>query len=55
MWQLVCGFGLFGIIGASGHTLNADAIAEFIGWPTSSPFQTEVGPANLAFGRLFIL
>ena len=55
LWQLVCGFGLFGIIGAFGHILNADAIAESIGWPTRNPFQTEVGIANLAFGILGIL
>lgn len=55
LWQLVCGFGLFGIIGASGHILNADVIAESIGWPTGNPFQTEVGIANLAFGILGIL
>lgn len=55
LWQLVCGIGLFGIIGASGHILNADAIAKSIGWPTGNPFQTEVGLANLAFGILGLL
>lgn len=55
LWQLVCGFGLFGILGAAGHVLNADAIAKSIGWPTGSPFQTEVGIANLAFGILGLL
>ncbi len=41
-----------GIAGALGHLFAADAVAEGIGWPTGSPFQLEMGFANLAFGVL---
>lgn len=55
LWQLVFGIGLSGLLGATGHILNADAVAESIGWPAGNPFQTEVGFANLAFGVLGLL
>ncbi|HCA41951.1 MAG TPA: hypothetical protein DEP28_01715 [Bacteroidetes bacterium] len=38
------------LLAAAGHLLIPDQIAESIGWPTGSPFQTEVGLANLGFG-----
>lgn len=47
---------LYGIGGFSGivsfffHTFQADRLAEHIGWPAGSPFQTEVAVANLAIG-----
>jgi len=41
-----------GIAGALGHFFASDAVAEAIGWPTGSPFQLEMGFANLAFGVL---
>ncbi len=37
------------------HVFLSDAVAESIGWPTGSPFQLEVGFANLAIGLLGIL
>jgi hypothetical protein len=41
-----------GIVGALGHFFASDAVAEAIGWPTGSPFQLEMGFANLAMGVL---
>jgi F0F1-type ATP synthase assembly protein I len=41
-----------GIAGAMGHFFAADAVAESIGWETGSPFQLEMGFANLAMGVL---
>jgi hypothetical protein len=47
------GFGAAsGIAGALGHFFASDAVAEAIGWPTGSPFQLEMGFANLAMGVL---
>lgn len=42
--------GLQGLLAASGHILMPNTIAEQIGWPTGSPFQFEIGIANLAVG-----
>jgi hypothetical protein len=55
LYFLVVDIGVFGVIGASGHIFRADEIAEEIGWPTGSPFQYEVGVANLGFGVTGIL
>ena len=41
-------FGIF-------HIFKGDKIAEFIGWEKGSPFQYEVGLADLAMGVLGIL
>lgn len=41
-----------GIGGAIAHLFYADTIADLIGWPEGSPFQKEVGFANLAIGVL---
>ncbi len=40
---------------AVGHIFKADVIAEQIGWKKGSPFQFEVGIANLAIGVLAIM
>jgi hypothetical protein len=37
------------------HVFTPHQIAGYIGWPPDSPFQQEVGYANLAFGILGIL
>lgn len=42
--------GLQGLLAASGHILMPNKIAEQIGWPIGSPFQFEIGIANLAIG-----
>src|SRR5205807_2837114 len=39
----------------SGHLLKADDVARSIGWPPRSPFQWEVGVADLGWGVLGIL
>ncbi|MDX1436343.1 MAG: DUF6790 family protein [Anaerolineales bacterium] len=41
-----------GIAGAMGHLFASDVVARSIGWETGSPFQLEIGFANLAFGIL---
>ncbi len=47
---------VLGVSGATGmfnvmaHTVFAADVAASIGWPAGSPFQTEVGFANLAIG-----
>src|SRR6266508_2718282 len=47
--------GVAGIISASGHLLKADDVARSIGWPPGSPFQWEVGVADLGWGVLGVL
>ena len=54
-WIFLFGIGLTGIFGFFGHTVMADYTANFIGWPTGSPFQTEVAIANLGLGVLGII
>jgi 4-amino-4-deoxy-L-arabinose transferase-like glycosyltransferase len=44
-----------GIGGFFGHVFISDSVAESIGWRTGSPFQLEVGFANLAIGILGIV
>lgn len=44
--------GAFGILSGMGHLFASDAVAESIGWPAGSPFQLEMGFANLAVGVL---
>jgi hypothetical protein len=41
-----------GIGGFFGHMFLSDFVAESIGWPAGSPFQLEMGFANLAIGVL---
>ena len=51
------GFGVAGsgIGGFFAHVFVSDIVAESIGWPAGSPFQLEVGFANLAIGILGIV
>jgi hypothetical protein len=44
--------GVQGFVFASGHLFFADRVADSIGWARGSPFQFEVGLANLALGVL---
>jgi len=46
--------GIGGLYGGFMHIAYGDMLAAFIGWP-QSPFQFEVGVANLAFGVTGIL
>lgn len=47
--------GAGGLGGAFGHLFLSDLVAEGIGWPAGSPFQLEMGYANLALGILGLL
>ena len=47
--------GIQGFIYATGHMFFSDPVAESIGWPKDSPFQWEVGLANLSYGVLGVL
>ena len=44
-----------GIANWGGHIFAADQVAESIGWATGSPFQLEMGFANLSYGILSII
>lgn len=48
----VAGSGLGGFFG---HIFLSDIVARSVGWPTGSPFQLEMGFANLALGVLGIM
>ncbi len=54
LYTLLVGVGVGGLFGAMGHLFAADRVAEQLGWATGSPFQTEVGLFDLAFGVLGI-
>jgi hypothetical protein len=49
---LMYGVGVGGVVGAIGHTIFADQVAESIGWPKHSGFQFEVAMSNLGLGIL---
>jgi uncharacterized protein DUF6790 len=51
---LVISIGISSLIGFVGHIFFADQIAADIGWAAGSPFQREVGFANLSIGVLGI-
>lgn len=52
MYLLAISVGANGIGGAFGHLFLSDLVAEGIGWSAGSPFQLEMGYANLAIGVL---
>lgn len=52
MYLLAISVGASGLGGAFGHLFLSDIVAEGIGWPAGSPFQLEMGFANLAIGVL---
>ncbi len=54
LYTLVVGVGVGYLFAGLGHLLMADRIAEQLGWATGSPFQTEVGLYDVAFGVLGI-
>ncbi|WP_160687963.1 DUF6790 family protein [Clostridium sp. C2-6-12] len=49
-YQLVITITLTGIQGFLGHVFKSDMVAEFIGWEKGSPFQKELGFAELGYG-----
>lgn len=55
IYLLAISVGASGISGAYGHLVLSDLVAESVGWPTGSPFQLEMGFANLALGVLGFL
>lgn len=55
IYLLSVSVGAAGLGGAFGHWFLADLVATSIGWPTGSPFQAEMGFANLALGVLGIM
>ena len=54
-YQLVMTVALTGIQGFLGHVLKSDMVAEYIGWEKGSPFQKELGYAELGCGISGIL
>ena len=55
LYLLLVQIGLTGLWAFVGHLFLSDHVARSIGWATGSPFQLEVGMANLAFGILGVL
>lgn len=55
LWFLVVMVGIGSIWAFMGHVFFADMVAAAIGWPAGSPFQFEVGIANLSYGILGLL
>jgi hypothetical protein len=55
IYLLAISVGANGLGGAFGHLFYADVVAEAIGWQAGSPFQLEMGFANLTLGILGIL
>lgn len=55
LWFLFMMVGISSIWSFMGHVFAANEVAAVIGWPAGSPFQFEVGIANLAFGILGLL
>ncbi len=52
IYLFMVGVGGSGLSGFFGHVFTPDAVAESIDWPAGSPFQQEMGFANLALGVL---
>ncbi len=55
MYLLAISVGANGLGGAFGHLFLSDLVANGIGWETGSPFQLEMGFANLALGIIGIM
>jgi hypothetical protein len=55
VYLLAISVGANGLGGAFGHLFLSDLVAEGVGWPTGSPFQLEMGFANLLVGVLGIM
>jgi hypothetical protein len=52
VYLFVLGVAASGLSGFFGHVVTPDAVAESIDWPQGSPFQQEMGFANLALAVL---
>ncbi|MGH2700368.1 MAG: DUF6790 family protein [Actinomycetota bacterium] len=55
IYLFMLGVGASGLGGFFGHVFTPDAVAESIDWPEGSPFQQEMGFANLALGVLGLI
>jgi len=55
LYLLVISIGSGGLIAGFMHVFNGPATAKMIGWAPGSPFQYEVGVADLAFGLVAFL
>jgi hypothetical protein len=55
LYFLVIVFGLGTLMAGLMHVFNGPATAQMIGWPAGSPFQFEVGVADISFGLVCIL
>jgi hypothetical protein len=52
IYLFMLGVAASGLSGFFGHVFTPEAVAESIGWPKGSPFQQEMGFANLALAIL---
>jgi uncharacterized membrane protein YfcA len=55
IYLFVLGVAAGGLSGFFGHVFTPDIVAESIDWPKGSPFQQEMGFANLALGVLGLI
>jgi hypothetical protein len=55
LYLLVISLGTGSLIAGLMHVFNGPRTAAMIGWPAGSPFQFEVGVADIAFGVVGIL
>jgi len=55
IYLFVLGVAAGGISGFFGHVFTPDMVADSIDWPKGSPFQQEMGFANLALGVLGLI
>ncbi len=55
IYLLAISVGANGLGGAFGHIFLSDLVAKSVGWPTGSPFQLEMGFANLVIGVLGLI
>ncbi len=55
LYQMAVTLALSGIIGFVGHVFKSDMVAEEIGWAKGSPFQQELGFAELGYAIAGVL
>ncbi len=54
-YVLLFNMGMMGLLAAYAHVFMGPETAKMIGWPAGSPFQFEIGMANLSYGVLGVL
>ena len=55
LYLLVIAVGMGALVAGAFHVFNGPATAKMIGWEPGSPFQYEVGIADMAFGLVCFL